>query len=42
MAREFKTYSFAPGLVDGSGKVTVCENLRLRDDGSLGAACPPG
>lgn len=42
MAREYRTFLFAPGLVDGSGKVTVCENLRLRDDGSLGAACPPG
>lgn len=42
MAREYKTYVMKPRLVDGSGAVTICENLRLMADGSLGAAYPPG
>lgn len=42
MAREYKTYVMKPRLVDGSGAVTICENLRPMADGSLGAAYPPG
>lgn len=38
MVQEYKTYVMKPQLVDGSGAVTICENLRPMADGSLGAA----
>lgn len=42
MARSYRTFSFQPGAMTPEGTVKACENLRLKPDGTLAAAYPPG
>lgn len=42
MARSYRTFSFQPGVITPEGTVKVCENLRLKPDGTLATAYPPG